>query len=232
MAVLHSLDNASRETTRRLVMRLSVFSCLIVIALCSCSSISRDLKFTSDQGNAFAMVVADGISVAVQGYTFVFQRIDVDKSTFLSESFSVYFSGLGPLQGDEFKKPAELNTTRRFGGRPVTGGNYALVSRTFDRGSGPINQTCFTLGTPVFSIGDRSINILYVGTVNEENHAADRSTVESESKLVLSGYPNISAPIQPATVIGAIAFETGKGRFGGRGRCGESGAAISFRPAQ
>jgi hypothetical protein len=218
-------------------MRPTIYMCLIAIALSGCSSISRDLTFDGQEGNAFALVVADGMIVnGIESYRFRFQKVDIEKSEFLPESFSIYFSAVGVLQGDEFKKPAGLETPLRFAGKPIASGNYALISREDSAVTGTGQKTsvkCFALGALVFSIDSGSINALRVDSVSRAGSSIlGDSAVGLQSKLVLAGYPSMSATVRVAPVVGAVNFEPTKGRFLAQAICGGGGVPVSFRPAQ
>src|SRR5689334_21591812 len=146
-----------------MTMSAKVFVCAVVAIVSGCSTISRETAYDGSAGGAFALVAADGmVANGSQTYLFGFQRIDLDKQTFLPEMFSVEFSALGTLGGNEFKKPDTLQTTLRFGGKPTVPGDYALVTRTDMASYGYSNSTqvnCFSKGTTVFRIREGRVNV-------------------------------------------------------------------------
>jgi hypothetical protein len=176
-----------------------------VVYFSGCSTIGHTLVFNGENQAAFAAITADGMNNE-DSYNFIFKKVNLEHSVFSSGSFTVYFASAGDLGGDEFKKPVELNTTRRFGGGQVPAGTYALVGR-FDSVSRSRTRTfnCFSLGTPVFNIVGGSIDVLNVGDV-KAGAIVSNPAVESQWPLVLAGYPNMSAPVRTAEILGFITF--------------------------
>jgi hypothetical protein len=220
----------------------SVFMCrnilmlFVLIVSCGCSTIRTDTTFSSKDSKAFVMVAADGLPVESKNillkflvdsdlYTFAFQKVDINKPSFLSEGFTVTFSPYS----DELKKPAGLQTALRFAGATVSAGNYALVSsqRFGSAGSGTVTEVKCFIPAKVFSLSSGSINVLGVGNT-KPSVAEDRPAVES--KLVLAGYPNISAPVRRAEPVGIATFEaTAREGYTAETNCGSrSGTPISL----
>lgn len=207
-------------------MSARVFVFVMVAALAGCSTISRETAYDGSAGAAFALVAADGMVVnGSQTYIFGFQRIDLEKQAFLPDLFSVQFSGLGTLEGNEFKKPETLSTTLRFGGKAVVPGDYALIARTDMASYGYSSSTqvnCFSQGTAVFRIREGRVNVIQAGHVRGGG-ATDRKDLERQAATVLSGYPNMSAPVTLAESAGRVAFETKEKNFLGVEMCKGTG---------
>lgn len=205
---------------------------LAALTLTSCSTINRETAYEGASGSAYVVVVADGMIVnGSQSYSFAFQKIEAEKQTFQPEIFSVAFSGMGTMEGDEFKKPDTLHTPLRFGGKGVLPGDYALIAR-YDHASygyaNSLNSNCFSLGTRVFRIRPGQVNVIYAGDV-KGNASGDLSDLVQQTQTVLSGYPKISAPLAFADSIGTVVFETKEKTFLGGPMCKATGVT-SYAP--
>jgi hypothetical protein len=215
-------------------MRLGIVWVTCVTLLAGCSTLSQDAAF-SGQGNvAFSMVVSDGLEARdVENYALGFQRVDLSKSIFLSDSFEVTFSSAASLAGSEFKKPDELDSKFRFAGKAVKPGEYALIyksttsfynSRTF------INVNCYSLGAVLYRIKAGHINILPVVMARDSN-GPSKTAIESQVRSVMRSYPNMSAPITFGEVIGGATFKS-PSKEGIKKSCGKSGAHFSTATKQ
>ena len=81
-----------------MISRILGTLCIAVVA--SCTTVSRDMVFQSAPDTAFALVVADGMTInGSESYDFNFQRVDLQASQFLQDRFTVTFSGMGPIEG-------------------------------------------------------------------------------------------------------------------------------------
>jgi hypothetical protein len=211
-------------------MRARVFMCVLAASVSGCSTISRETAYDGSVGSAFALVAADGMVVnGSQSYSFGFQRIDLDKQTFLPDIFSVQFSGMGTLEGNEFKKPESLKTTVRFGGKAVLPGDYALITRTDVASYGystSIHVNCFSQGTPVFRIREGRVNIIPAGHIRGDG-SIGHTDLEHQAAAVLSSYPNVSAPVTVSESAGRVAFETKEKNFVGAEMC-KGTAVVSY----
>jgi hypothetical protein len=199
-------------------MRLRALACVLATMVAGCSTVSRDMAFDTAGGAALALVAADGmIANGSQSYSFTFQRMGTGQQAFLPDIFSINFSGLGPIEGNEFKKPEQLHTTLRFGGLAVPPGEYALISRIDSASYGMSNSTvvnCFSEGAAVFRIHKGRVNIIPAGHVKGAG-SIDGAIVQPQVATVLAGYPNITAPIAFADIVGSTKFKTGKNILGG-----------------
>lgn len=212
-------------------MRIRVLMCLVMVASVSaCSTISRETAYDGAGDNAYTVVAADGMRVnGSQSYSFLFQKFDVDARQFQPETFSVNFSGMGTIEGNEFKKPETLTTTLRFGGRDASPGDYALIARIDNAAYGysqSTNVNCFSLGTAVFRIRAGHVNVLDAGNVRE-SRGFTREEIEKQAATVLAGYPLISAPLAFAEPVGTVVFEANDKNFLGVKMCKGSGV-VSF----
>lgn len=191
---------------------------LLALGMSGCASISKNTAFDGTQGGAFVLVAGDGIRVnGSESFTFGFRKVDLQGGKLLADSFSVHFSGMPTLQGDELAKPDSVNTTLRFAGKQVRHGDYALVSRTDFTALGYSTSTnvhCYSQGAAVFRIAPRTISVISVG------HVSDGPTTELDVILryaaaVLGNYPKMTARQAAAEAVGQIKFETKKGMLGG-----------------
>lgn len=190
---------------------------LVALGMSGCATISKDTAFDGAQG-AFVLVAGDGMGVnGSESFTFAFRRVDLYGGKLLADGFSVQFSGMRALGGDEFAKPDAVKTTLRFGGKPVRHGDYALMSRTDFTTSGSATSTnvhCYSTGAAVFRIAPKTISILSVGHVTD-GPRTELDTILKYSAAVLASYPKMTAPQAPAEAVGQITFETKKGVIGG-----------------
>jgi hypothetical protein len=204
--------------------------CITVVA--GCPTVSRDMVFQSAPDTAFALVVADGMTInGSESYDFNFQRVDLQASQFLQDRFTVTFSGMGPIEGNEFRKPEGMETTLRFGGRSAPPGAYALVSRVDRASYGPSTSTrvnCFSLGATVFDVRAGAVNLIPGGNVRRP--APTLRPDPEQAADVLRGYPGVTAPIAPTEVLGGVTFATGRSAFGAE-TCNPSGA-LTFTPVR
>jgi hypothetical protein len=189
--------------------------CVAALGMGGCATISKETAFDGTSGAAFALVAGDGMRInGSESFSFGFVRVDVEQLKFLPDQFFVNFSGMPALEGDEFKRPEDLQTTVRFAGKSVAvAGNYALVARRDHAAYGYVNNTnvnCYTLGAAVYRIEAGHIVLIPVGHV-QGGGPIDRAALRSQSSAVLANFPNMTAPRATAEVIGTIKFETQKG---------------------
>jgi hypothetical protein len=120
------------------------------------------------------------------------------------------------LEGNEFTRPKELQTTVRFGGKSVVAGDYALLTRTDTAAYGYVSNTnvnCYALGAAVYRITEGSIALVPVGHI-DGNVRPDVATLQSQAAAVLTNYPKMAAPQVTAQLLGSIKFGTEKrGQF-------------------
>jgi len=199
-------------------MKLTTLIAIASITLTGCSSISRTTSFDGRDGKSFALVASDDMPTDwINNYDFVFQEIDVKTSKTLPYAFSVIFSATGPMEGNEFKKPQNLNTTVRFGGAPTHAGDYVLIARIDNRVLAGVDSTvvnCYAKGAAVFRIHGASINIISVGSI--DGTSIDEAHLKAQVQTLLSDYPKFSAAVSSAEIIGKVVFQTGKNRLGGK----------------
>lgn len=195
--------------------KLIVLACTMLAA--ACSTVTTDTAFAPSSPNGYMIVAGNNLS-RTESHTYSFQRVDLTNATFLAERFNVFFGASGTLTNDELKVPEGLTTNLRFGGRAAApAGDYALVSKSTAYGTGNIvNVNCYSLGAVIFRIAP--------GTINVTSMAIPRDVdVKAQVAQVLSGYPNISAPIGLTEIIGSAQFDGGKGPLGNQ-KCSPKGA--------
>ncbi len=204
----------------------------MLAVMSGCSSIDRDIAFDGAPDKAFLLVAADGMDISgTRSYLFEFRKVNLAASTLLDSRIAVNFSGMGPIEGDEFDKPEQLKTLVRFGGKPVTPGDYALTSRYDFTSLGTLNTTdvhCFALGAPVFHIHEGGINIVPAGNVG--GGTLHEEILPSQVSAVMANYPKMTAPLFSADLIGAIVFKTEPGLLGNQA-CNLSGP-FKFMPRE
>lgn len=205
----------------------TLFAFVLAMALAGCSSVSRDMAFgpgTAVAG-AFPMIAVAGmVKNGSNSYTFTFRRVDLQTSTFQKEGFSLNFGAFGAIEGEEFKKPEEMQTEVRFGGRAAPAGDYALVVRV-DQASYGMATTrsvnCFSLGSSVFRIKEGAVVVIPAGSVRGNVRMNGPEVVE-QVKQILLGYPNIKGSVELVEPLGSLTFDAGD-------RCSVSGP-FTFRP--
>lgn len=205
---------------------------LLALLVSGCSSVSRDLAFNATNQNALALVVADGMPInGSNGYSFHLARVDLATRSFAKDQKYINFSGMGPIEGDEFQR-GDLKTTLRFGGAAVPAGDWVVVSRSDSEALGTLrrlNVNCFTLGTSVYRFVPGRVNLVRMGHVGAAPAASDEEQGQLARK-VLATYQSVSAQMVEAEVVGMITFGTGKGMLGDR-NCFPKGS-FEFTPAR
>lgn len=194
-------------------MKIWLVAMTFVAGLAGCATVSQDITYDPAKGETFLMLAAEGITADLPGsYTYTLRRVDLTTSTFQSEWTNIVFdAGAGTFVVHEFKKPDSVATTVRFGGRAVTPGDYALVSRS-DLRSGMVQSTytnCYSLGAPVFRILPGQINLVAINDAPLPGVLDDEKAL-SQAGEVLSLYPNMRSTRAMAERIGSITFGTGK----------------------
>lgn len=217
---------------KRRMVRLVIVS-LVALGMGGCATISKETAFDGAQGGAFVMLAGDGMRInGSESFSFSFRKVDLQAGKFLDDSFNVFFSEMPALKGDEFTKPETVQTTLRFAGKQVRHGDYALVSRTDTTAYGYVSNTnvsCFSLGSYVFRIPERSIVLIPVGHVKDAA-TADPDTIVKLGASVLTSYPKMTAPQTMAEPVGKVTFTTTKGMLGGE-TCIPEGAISIAAPA-
>jgi hypothetical protein len=194
-------------------MKIRVLACTLAALATGCSTINRETTFESTAGEAFVLIVADGMRInGSESYLFNLQKMEADKPVFLPDIVGVYFSGMGAIEGSEFKKPETLSTTQRFGGKPASPGDYALISRIDSAAAGYSSSStvnCYAEGAPIFRLSAGHVNVITPGSVRKDA-SVDGAALRQQVAAVLAGYPKVTAPIGFAEVVGQVAFKTTK----------------------
>ncbi len=187
-----------------------------------CATASRDVAFNGTEGTSYALLAVSDI-VGVNSYTYGFKKVDRSNSTFQSDGFRIRIASDA---GNLFKKPEGVGTGVNFVGEMVPPGEYALVSRTESSRYGLASadgSSCFSLGAPIFRIRKGQIQMISLGGGNAVN-AVDMTRLQRDVEIILSAYPNMTAPISIAPVIGHITFDVSD-----PARCNPSGP---YSPAE
>jgi hypothetical protein len=204
---------------------------MVAVALLAsaCTTTKRDTVFDgSVPGGAMAVIVADGMPTGLatsEYFSFVFRRIDLDTSRFLTESFAISFEPFAAVVNRELKKPRDMNTSVRFGAVDTPAGDYALTSRIDGRYMGGTHH-CYALGARVVRIESGRVNIVALGSVSGPTRVYPE-VVEKQTRAVLAGYPAITAPLAHAADLGTLRFELERKILG---KC-EPQPKFSFVPA-
>jgi hypothetical protein len=131
------------------------------------------------------------------------------------------------MGGDEFEKPKALRTLLRFGGKPVSPGDYAYISRIDRTLLGTFNSEvwhCLSARGLVFHVEAGRINILSAGSISNFRitGTADADLVMTDAAQVLADYANYSAGLAMVEILGTAAFGTDTGLLGAK-TCNTSG---------
>jgi hypothetical protein len=188
----------------------TVLTCGLTLALAACSTVSRDEAFLGVGDGAYVLVAADNMPITgSQDHSYTFQRVNLSTSSFEREFFTVTFSGMGTMSGNEFRKPETLQTTVRFGGKAAPAGDYALINHRQMTTYGTATSTnihCYSLGAAVFRLHEGVINIVPVGPLP----LVRAGDLEAQVAEVMAGYPSMTASRQMAEMVGSARFETGR----------------------
>ena len=185
-------------------LRVAALSALCV-ALAGCATVSRKVAFDGTEGTSFLLLAAEGL-VGGNGYSYIFRKVDRSSSTFQDDKFWLYIAG---DSGTLFAKPKTLDSATTFAGQAVPPGEYALITRSeYSRYgvSSADGSGCFALGAPIFRIRKGQIQVISLERGNAVD-IADTKQVEAQVATVMAAYPNMTAPISMAPVVGHLTFE-------------------------
>jgi hypothetical protein len=185
-------------------LRVAALSALCV-ALAGCATVSRKVAFDGTEGTSFLLLAVDGL-VGANSYSYIFRKVDRSSSTFQDDKFRLY---IGSDSGTLFEKPKTLDSAATFAGQAVPPGEYALITRSefsYYGLSSAEGSGCFALGAAIFRVRKGQIQVISLGRGNSVN-GADTKQVESQVATVMAAYPNMTAPISMAPVVGHLTFE-------------------------
>jgi hypothetical protein len=175
-------------------------------------------SFAGGAGESYVVVATDGVLPEGKTETFTFQQVDVATQAFLSRYERISFASPADAGGN-FQTPATMAAaSMRFAGRRVTPGDYALVY--VSNPDGGVSFHCYSEGAPIYRFREGAISIVRQGTpaggatsvcrAALAAHAADHETVRAQVAEVLNNYPEMTAPLVVAPLLGTARCDPGE----------------------
>lgn len=180
--------------------------------------VATQKRFSGATGESYVVIAADGVLPEGKTETFTFQRVDITTLTFLPTYERISF---GPRTdvGANFHRPVTMaGSPMRFAGRRVAPGDYALVYVS-NRNSG-VSFHCYSEGAPIYKFQEGAINIVRQGDPGDvatgvcraavAAFARDRETLQAQAAEVMSNYPEMTAPLVVAPLLGTARCDPGE----------------------
>lgn len=105
----------------------------------------------------------------------------------------------------------------RFAGRRVSPGDYALVYASTKNGG--VSLHCYSEGAPIYRFQEGVISVVRQGDASDVArsvcraavpvHAADPERLQLQASAVMAGYPEMTAPLVVAPLLGTARCEQG-----------------------
>lgn len=222
-------------------MRFQPIVCAMTLALAACSTsrlahsspcgiirilgdlIENEKRFSGTPGQAYVVIATDTVLPEGTTETFTFQQVDRTSSTFLPERVSISFTSRTDTGENFHRPPAMAATSMRLAGKRVTPGDYALVYVSNKSLGEPTH--CYAEGAPLYRFQEGSISIVQHAASSDAAPTAcraaiaaynrDPALIQAQVTEVLAGYPEMTAPLVVAPLLGTARCEPGTSRPAG-----------------